>query len=82
MWKGCNVSYAASDPDHFYLFGDVYETLDACDRLNTLLGRLRRQDLLSGTELEVARGSLEGIRRQVEERMNRANLTPNAPRLP
>jgi len=69
-----------SNPEHFYLFGDVYETLDACDRLSMLLGRLQRQNLLSGDDLVRTREGVEAIRRRVEEHMNRASLTPHGPR--
>jgi hypothetical protein len=70
-----------ADPDHFYLFGDVYETLETCDRLSTLLGRLRRQNLLSERDLAGTRRGLEAIRERVQDHLNAASLTPRGPRL-
>ena len=33
----------ATQLDHFYTYGDVYEALDACQQLEILLGRVKRQ---------------------------------------
>jgi hypothetical protein len=69
------------DLDHFYLFGDVYETLETCDRLSTLLGRLRRQNLLSEDDLARTRRGLEAIRERVQDHLNAASLIPRGQRL-
>ena len=54
--------------DRFHRLGDVYDTLEACEQLQHLLGRLRRQHLLgeqdwmrSGQWLSEIRFSLEEI---------------------
>jgi hypothetical protein len=52
--------------DHFYTFGDVYEALDACRELEMLLGRLKRQRLLSEDEWAASRENLAAIRARVE----------------
>ena len=55
--------------DHFYTFGDVYETVDACDQLELMLGRLRRQRLLSEAEWLQLRDYVAKIRAQLEARL-------------
>lgn len=52
--------------DHYYVYGDVYETLDACDNLELLLGRLRRQHLLSDQESDRTKRSIAEIRARLE----------------
>ena len=58
----------ATQLDHFYTYGDVYEALDACQELETLLGRLKRQHFIddqvwrrSGQWLAEVRQSLDTI---------------------
>jgi hypothetical protein len=60
---------AAANFDHFYLFGDVYETVDACDQLELLLGRLRRQRLLNEGEWLQLRDHVAKIRAHLESRL-------------
>lgn len=55
--------------DHFYTFGDVYETLDACDQLELLLGRLRRQGLLTESEWQQSRQEIVEIRGRLESHL-------------
>jgi hypothetical protein len=68
--------------DHYYTFGDVYETFDVCEQLNMMLSRLRRQDLLDDDELGQSRRNLAAIRSRIEAHLNSANLMPKGPRLP
>lgn len=56
----------ASDLRQYYTYGEVYETLEACDELETLLGRLRRQTLLDDQAFALTKQLLAGIRTQVE----------------
>ncbi|MBV9282888.1 MAG: hypothetical protein JOZ41_22670 [Chloroflexi bacterium] len=67
--------------DHFYTYGEVYDTLEACDELELHLGRLRRQRTLTETEWERTRKSLETIRAEVEGHIRSADLQPRGPRL-
>ena len=57
--------------DHFYTFGDVYETLDACDQLELLLGRLLRQRLMTEGEWVQLRDHVATIRAQLEARLTK-----------
>lgn len=57
--------------DHFYTFGDVYETVDACDQLELLLGRLRRQNLLSEQEWTECRRRVAEIRARLEAHLEK-----------
>ena len=57
--------------DHFYRFGDVYETVDACDQLEILLARLRRQNLLSDQEWVESRKNVAEIRARLEARLQK-----------
>lgn len=66
----------AHDMDHYYTFGEVYETMDACDQLDRMLGRLRRQDLISGEAAAECRRNLATIRGHVESHIASANLVP------
>jgi hypothetical protein len=71
-----------ADLDHYYTFGDVYEALDACEQLETRLNRLKRQHILSHEQWTQSLERVAGIRRQLEDQLNRSALTPKAPRLP
>jgi hypothetical protein len=55
--------------DHFYTYGDVYEALDACDQLELLLGRLKRQRLISETDWLDSRQRIAEIRARLESRL-------------
>jgi hypothetical protein len=68
--------------DHFYTYGDVYETLEACDQLDMLLGRLRRQQLLSAGELMDSRRELASVRARVEHHMAESAVMPKFPQIP
>ena len=68
--------------NQFYTFGDVYETLDACDALGLLLNRLKRQAILSEPEWARLTQDVTDIRASVEEKLNRSALTPKGPSLP
>ena len=69
------------DLDQYYLFGDVYETVVACDELETLLGRLKRQRLLNDDEWRESKQNVASIRARLEAHLNSSALTPKAPRL-
>jgi hypothetical protein len=69
-----------ADLDHFAVFGDVYDTLDTCSTLETMLSRLKRQKLLSEADWEVGRANLNEIRERVEAPMREAALQPKGPR--
>lgn len=56
--------------DHFYTYSDVYETVDACDQLELLLGRLRRQGLLSEQEWMQSRRDVAEIRSRLDAHLN------------
>jgi hypothetical protein len=77
MMNGSDVAL-----DHYYLFGDMYETLDACEQLDVMLSRLRRQSLISDEDLRHTQQNLAAIRQRVEHHLNHANLMPKGPRLP
>jgi len=63
---------SAAELDHYYLFGDVYETLDTCTELEQLLGRLRRQDVLTDQEWMTSKQNIAAIRSNLEGRLSRA----------
>lgn len=67
--------------DQYYLFGDVFETVDACDELETLLGRLKRQRLIDDDEWRETKQNVANIRARLEAHINGSALTPKAPRL-
>jgi len=52
--------------DDLYDHGDVYETLDACQELEMLLNRLRRQQTLTDLEWMQSRQTLADIRARLE----------------
>jgi hypothetical protein len=54
---------------HYYTFGDVYETLDACDQLELLLGRLKRQRLINESDWIQSRQNIAEIRKRLETRL-------------
>lgn len=56
--------------DHFSLYGDVYEALDACDQLEMLLGRLRRQGILGEVEWAQSKGDLSEVRLRLERHLD------------
>lgn len=68
--------------DDLYQFGDVYETLDACDSLELLLGRLKRRRILDDREWRDIREQVAGIRTRLESHVTGSALSPNGPRLP
>lgn len=68
--------------DHFYTYGDLYETIEACDQLETLLGRLQRQHLLSTTELMESKREVADIRARIESHLAESRIMPKGPRLP
>jgi hypothetical protein len=69
------------DLDHFYAFGDVYEAVEACDHLETMLARLHRQRLLTDEQWEQSKASIAGIRTRVEAYAESRALTPAGPKL-
>jgi hypothetical protein len=67
---------------HFSTFGEVYATLDACDQVQLLLGRLRREQLLGEEEYQGSRQQIAEIRASVERYITQSALLPKGPRLP
>lgn len=57
------------DLDHFYTFGEVHETLEAVDQVDRMLGRLKRQSLLSSDAFAASKQNLAEIRTRIEERL-------------
>ena len=57
--------------ENIYRFGDVYDTLDACDHLELLLARLRRQRILDERQWIETRQSVDEVRAQLAERLQR-----------
>jgi hypothetical protein len=56
----------AAQLDHYYLFGDVYATLDTCDELEQLLNRLQRLQLVGDQDWTDSRHHLTEIRSSLE----------------
>jgi hypothetical protein len=63
----------APELDHYYLYGDVYETLDTCTELEQQLGRLRRQGVLSDQEWMISKQNVAAIRSRLEDRLATAS---------
>ena len=57
---------SAAYPDDYFVFGDVYETLDACQQIDLLLGRLRRQHLLDDQSWIATRAHVAEVRKSLE----------------
>jgi len=56
----------AASLEAIYTYGDVYETIDACDQLDVLLGRLKRQHLLDDRECMRSKEKVAEIRSRLE----------------
>lgn len=52
--------------DHFYTFGDIYETLDTCDELEMQLSRLKRQQLLTDEGWRQSKDNIAEIRERLQ----------------
>lgn len=73
-WRGLRMSQIVPiDLDHFYQFGEVHETLDACDQLDMMLGRLKRRHILSEETWRSSKRHLTEIRSRIEERASSAS---------
>lgn len=57
---------SAAYPDDYFVFGDVYETLDACQQIDLLLSRLRRQSLLDDQKWIASRAHIAEVRKSLE----------------
>ncbi len=57
---------SAAYPDDYFVFGDVYETLDACQQIDLLLSRLRRQSLMDDQNWLATRAHIAEVRRSLE----------------
>lgn len=57
---------------HFYDYGEVYETLDACDELEMHLSRLKRQKVLDEEEWLRGKQDISEIRAPLERRLEYA----------
>jgi hypothetical protein len=55
--------------DHFYIYGDVYEAIDACDHLALLLGRLKRRQLIGEHDWARSGESIADVRRLLEGKL-------------
>jgi len=62
-----HVGHTAND--HYFHFGDVYDTIDACHNLNRMLGRLQRQSLLDEEAVVQSRAQLAEILARLEGRL-------------
>jgi hypothetical protein len=57
---------SAAYPDDYLVFGDVYETLDACQHIDLLLNRLRRQSLIDDQNWIATRAHIAEVRKSLE----------------
>lgn len=53
-------------PDDYFVFGDVYETLEACQQIEQLLSRLRRQRLMDDQNWLSNKAHVAEIRKTLE----------------
>lgn len=56
--------------DQLYTHSDVYDALDACAEVETFLGRLRRQHLLTDAEWMESRQDLARITARLQRRLD------------
>jgi hypothetical protein len=59
----------APDLTHFYTFGDLYESIDACVQVELLLSRLQRQGVLDEAESKELGEKVEQIRARLERHL-------------
>jgi hypothetical protein len=57
---------SAAYPDDYFVFGDVYETLDACQQIDLLLSRLRRQSLMDDQNWMATKAHIAEVRKSLE----------------
>ena len=62
---------SAAYPDDYFVFGDVYETLDACQQIELLLSRLRRQSLLDDQNWIATRAHIAEVRKSLESMLTK-----------
>jgi hypothetical protein len=55
-----------ADLNHFYAYGDVYDALAACDELEMLLNRLKRQGMLTDQQWKDIKAHMACIRIRIE----------------
>ena len=53
--------------EEFFVFGDVYETLEACQQVEMLLSRLRRRQLMDDQNWMANKAHVAEIRKTLEE---------------
>ena len=53
-------------PDDYFVFGDVYETLEACQQIDLLLSRLRRQSLIDDQNWLATKAHIAEVRKSLE----------------
>lgn len=53
------------DLDDLYLYGDVYEALDACGELESLLDILKRQGRMGAEDVFASRGDIARVRERL-----------------
>jgi hypothetical protein len=53
-------------PDDYFVFGDVYETLEACQQVDLLLSRLRRQSLIDDQNWLTTKAHIAEVRKSLE----------------
>lgn len=67
--------------DRFVRFGDVYDAIEACEQLDILLGRLKRQRLVPDEHCSEGREQVQTIRQRLLEHIHSHDLVPKGPRL-
>lgn len=63
---GGEEAVSVAYPDDYFVFGDVYETLEACQQVELLLSRLRRQRLMDDRTWLAARAHVAEVRKSLE----------------
>lgn len=58
-------------PDDYFVFGDVYETLDACQQIDLLLSRLRRQSLMDDQSWMATKSHIAEVRKSLESMLQK-----------
>lgn len=53
-------------PDDYFVFGDVYDTLEACQQIDLLLSRLRRQRLMDDQNWLATKDHIAAVRKSLE----------------
>lgn len=54
----------------YYDYGDIYQTIDACDELETQLARLKRQHFLTEREWSESKQAIDTVRDRLQSHVN------------